>query len=188
MKTPVWLLALALMGTSRAAGANTDYSIDFTIGTDTVTGSIALAGASTITASDITGYSLEDSLGISVSMAADGAAGCVSACGLTVDGRGLTFDFGSPAYGELDFPVGLDSPNGFALLTAASNQRGLGFLNAEKGNSPHFEYSNARVVLGEAAAPEIDPAGTASAVTLLLGGLMILRAQRVAAIGSDIRL
>jgi hypothetical protein len=107
-------------------------------------------------------------------MAADGAAGCVSSCGLTVVGRALSFNFGNATYAELDFPVGLDSPNGFALLTAASNQQGCGFLNAEKGNSPHFEYSSARVVLGTAAAPEIDPSGAAGGVILLLGGLSVL--------------
>ena len=177
-KTAAWLLALMATGASASASADTAYAIDFKIGTDTVTGSIVIHPDATIVASDIVGYSLKDALGIRLSSAIDGPAGCVSSCGLRVAGGNLVFDFGNRAYAELDFPVGLDAPDGFAFLTAGANARGVGFLDAKEANSPHFEDSTARVVLGKVVAPEIDPGEAAGSLLLLLGNLLVMVGKR----------
>jgi hypothetical protein len=179
-----WMTALALFGINGAAMAVT-YNVDFKAASEEITGAISLAANSlgSLSSSEITGWSLSSVAGdpqaFSISSSDAGSfLSCVALtqCGLTASASKVTFSslpggavtgivFAAP--GAI---VALDGPNVFsqcslcALITAQGSLSGYALPLG--------------TTIASIAAPEMDLKSAAGALTLLLGGLMVLRGRR----------
>jgi len=85
---------------SQASTVTYDYNVNLTLGSWTVTGDIQTDATGTLSAGDITGFSLQLSNGVN-----SYTLSSISALGsdLSADANGLFYNFGSSANGYLDF-------------------------------------------------------------------------------------
>jgi hypothetical protein len=181
-----WMMTAALGSVWSLATAQETFNVDFTVGGDTVTGSITTdVSSGALVATDITNYSLTDSLlGVSVNMTADGFTSAPFATtGLVITGNQLEFNFANSTPAASFFGVccgpSIDLADTAVSAFAGGSMIAVPYVGAIVG--PQLAHG-ALTILGTApattAAPEIDPASAAGGLALLVGGLLVLRGRK----------
>jgi hypothetical protein len=178
------MLAVAMVGASGAAVAQV-YDVNFNVSGEHITGSITVGGETgTLAEPDISAFTFTGT-GINTfnlsgtTLFCNGGGGC----GLSANGGTLQFGFGSSSVFEDIFNCQNPGYCGFLSMNSAgvygSGNGAVTFDVSGQGNGQWDAQSGlSDLTLSPAAAPEIDPGFGASGLTLLLGGLLVLRGRR----------
>lgn len=178
-----WIVSVAFVAASGIASAQTNYSVNnLAVGSDYLSGTISVtkaaesAGGTLGSANDFTNSTftlgLYNSAHVLIENVTLGA--CIGGCGLQIQNGNLELGKGSSAL--------------LASLFAPYTVCGIGDVNAGAGctailsgstiGSKFLSDGTVIALSPTTAAPEMNPASAASALTLLVGGLLVLRGRK----------
>lgn len=185
-----------------AAFAQQDYSVNFMAGQDQITGNILLSSGASgpLVSSDVLSYSITGSGADPFAISGDSSsvASAASNSALTIENGAIVFTAApyvtagttsTEDVNPIDFTtfsyVRFESPDPLAGSIAEDGGQGMQFINGKYGFGSLF-LSDGQVLAtsSPSAAPEIDPQGAVEGLTLLAGGLLLIRGRRPARLRS----
>jgi hypothetical protein len=200
MRISALVLGSLLIVGGGARAASTTYDVDLTIGTGTIVGAITTNGAlGELSTADFTKWSLALTdtaiAGLPQTLTqANSALTFLSQSGAAISATPdmqasrstITWNFGShdgdlfafQLNGKQSGDAGFCGANAGSVTCDSEPDPALTIGNPNATTKADFVTETGIVKLGTVAAPEIDPASTASALTLLLAGLAVVGGRK----------